>query len=202
MEEKILEKAMELFMREGFKIVTMDEIASSLGISKKTIYQYYSNKNKLVEKSAQCIADSIIEDIDIIYAEEKNPIEQLLLVRNKISRLFTDEKTAGVQQLKKYYPEIHSKLKGNQRCKIELCAQQNLQRGIEQGLFRPDIDIWFVLKLHQNAMSYLIEDDEIYKGSTSFNEYQDKYMDYHIRAIGTQKGINLLQELKQQFYEN
>jgi TetR/AcrR family transcriptional regulator, cholesterol catabolism regulator len=201
MDEKILEKATELFMKQGFKVVTMDEIASSMGISKKTIYQYYANKNILVEKSAQTIAEKILDEIDFIYSEQKNPIEELLLVRNKISLLFSDEKTAGVQQLKKYYPEIHSKLKNNQKCKMELCVKKNIERGIELGLFRNDIDIWFIIKLHHNAMSFLMEDDELYKDVKSFNEYQNKYIDYHIRAIGTEKGIKLLNELKQNLHE-
>jgi AcrR family transcriptional regulator len=201
MDEKILEKATDLFMKEGFKVVTMDEIASSMGISKKTIYQYYANKNILVEKSAHFIAEKILEEIDLIYSEQKNPIEELLLVRNKIARLLSDDKTAGVQQLKKYYPEIHSKLKNNQKCKMELCVKNNIERGIELGLFRNDIDIWFIIKLHHNAMGFLMEDDEIYTDLKSFNEYQNKYIEYHIRGIGTEKGIKLLNELKQNLHE-
>ena len=68
MDEKILEKATELFMQEGFKVVTMDEIAASMGISKKTIYRHYANKNILVEKSARSIAEKILAKIDLIFS--------------------------------------------------------------------------------------------------------------------------------------
>lgn len=201
MDQKILDKATELFMQQGFKVVTMDEIASSIGISKKTIYQYYQNKNILVEKSAQIIAEKIIEEIDQIYSEKRNPIEELLLVRNRIARFFSDEKTVGVQQLKKYYPEIHNRLKNSQRCKMELCVKNNIERGIELGLFRDDLDVWFIIKLHHNAMTFIIDDETLHIGTNSFYENQSKYIDYHIRAISTEKGIKLLNELKQNLHE-
>ena len=107
-----------------------------------------------------------------------------------------------MQQLKKYYPEIHDKLKNSQSAKMELCFQKSIERGIELGLYRADIDIWFIEKLHRNAMNFLMDDEVVHKDSKSFTEYQNKYLDYHIRAIGTEKGIELLNELKQKLHEN
>ena len=201
MVEKILENATELFVQQGFKVVTMDDIASSMGISKKTIYQYYENKNILVEKSAQHVARKISAEIDQIYSEQGNPIEEILLVKNKIAHFFSNEKTAGVQQLKKYYPEIHNRIKDTQRSKMEVYARNNIERGIKLGLFRDDLDISFTIKLNHNAVSFILDENELSDTEKGFNYYQNTYIDYHIRAIGTEKGIKLLNELKQKLHE-
>ena len=75
MREKILSKAADLFLSYGFKSVTMDDIASAMGISKKTIYQHFENKTKLVEATTLNIFEIISQGIDCICAIEKNPIE-------------------------------------------------------------------------------------------------------------------------------
>lgn len=196
MVEKILEKASELFMNIGFKVVTMDDIASSMGISKKTIYQHYENKNILVEKCAENIASKILYDIDQIYSKKNNPIEELLLIRDRFAIFFTDEKKAGIQQLKKYYPEIHYKLKNKQQVKVESCIYNNIERGIDLEIYRNDLDKDFVVKLHHNAMTYIMDNEDFHNTGKNFIKYQNEYLEYHIRAIGTLKGIELLKNLK------
>lgn len=53
MKKKIITKATELFLSIGFKSVTMDDLAQSMGISKKTIYQYFENKNQLISSCTE-----------------------------------------------------------------------------------------------------------------------------------------------------
>ncbi|MCB0433144.1 MAG: TetR/AcrR family transcriptional regulator, partial [Mangrovimonas sp.] len=77
MEQKILQNAAEMFLNYGFKSVTMDDIANTMGISKKTIYQYYENKNKLVEATTMYVFENISHGIDCICEIEKNPIEEV-----------------------------------------------------------------------------------------------------------------------------
>lgn len=201
MVDKILDKATELFMRNGFKIVTMDDIANTMGISKKTIYQHYENKNVLVESSAKKIVENIIAEIDEIYSELLNPIEEILLVRNKVAKFLSDEKAAGIQQLKKYYPEIHYKLKNRQDDKLLSCVSRNLERGIDLGLYRENLDVNFITKIYHNSMGFIMDTDEFHPTPLSFLDYQAKYIEYHIRGIGTEKGIKLLNELKQKLHE-
>ena len=74
MKEKIIEKSNELFLNLGFKSVTMDEIASSLGVSKKTIYKYFKNKTDLVASVTEYIFNNISSGINQICSLNKNPI--------------------------------------------------------------------------------------------------------------------------------
>ena len=66
MKEKIIQKSTELFLTLGFKSVTMDDIASEMGISKKTIYVHFKNKTKLVEAVTFYLFATICTGIDSI----------------------------------------------------------------------------------------------------------------------------------------
>ena len=81
MREKIISKSEELFLSLGFKSVTMDDIANTIGISKKTIYAHFSNKTELVEVVTFSVLDHITEGIDRINAASVNPIEELYEIK-------------------------------------------------------------------------------------------------------------------------
>ena len=73
MKQKILEKSKELFLNLGFKSVTMDDIANALGVSKKTIYKYFTNKTSLVDAVTGFMFESICSSIDEICARKTKP---------------------------------------------------------------------------------------------------------------------------------
>ena len=81
MKEKIIERANDMFLSLGFKSVTMDDLASEMGISKKTIYTHFQNKTKLVEATTEHLFCEISEGIDAILAEKREPIEELFAIK-------------------------------------------------------------------------------------------------------------------------
>ena len=114
MREKIISKATELFLNLGFKSVTMDDIANELGMSKKTIYVHFSNKTKLIEATTFHLFDVICDGIDGICDTATNPIEELYSIKLYVMTHLKNEKTSPQFQLKKYYPQIHQRLKNKQ----------------------------------------------------------------------------------------
>lgn len=84
MKQKILIKATEMYLSLGFKSVTMDDIAAEMGISKKTIYQYYENKSDLILDAALFLFEAINSGIDQIFGLNLNPIEELFEIKNFI----------------------------------------------------------------------------------------------------------------------
>ena len=101
MRDKILEKSNELFLNLGFKSVTMDEIASSLGVSKKTIYKYFKNKTELIDTVTHRMFDTICSGIDDICELELNPIEELFSIKRLVLDNVKDEKSSPQYQLQK-----------------------------------------------------------------------------------------------------
>ena len=92
MREKILLKSAEMFLTLGFKSVTMDDIAHELGCSKKTIYQHFENKTKLVEATTLHVFEVISHGINCICALEKNPIEEIYDIKHFVMDHLKDEK--------------------------------------------------------------------------------------------------------------
>ena len=114
MKNSILKKSGELFLTYGFKSVTMDDIANKMGISKKTIYQHFKNKNCLVKETTLALFKIISEGINCICALEKNPIEELFNIKKFVLEHLKNEKSSPQFQLQKYYPKVFKSLKEKQ----------------------------------------------------------------------------------------
>ena len=140
MREKIINKSGELFLTLGFKSVTMDDIANELGISKKTIYQHFDNKTKLVEATTLSIFNSVCEGIDCISEASHNPIEELYDIKMFVMHHLKNEKMSPQYQLKKYYPQIFDVLKMKQFDKMYESVKDSLQKGVDTSLFRKNIE--------------------------------------------------------------
>ncbi|MGV9004141.1 TetR/AcrR family transcriptional regulator [Flavobacterium sp.] len=195
MKESILLKSCDMFLTLGFKSVTMDEIASEMGISKKTIYQHFSNKNSLVEAVSLYLFETISCGIDSIYELDKNPIDELFLIKDFILKNLKDESASPIYQLQKYYPKIHKSLMAKQFEKMDDCVVGNINKGIAQGLFRMDLKVDLIVRFYYAGMTSL-KDVEIFD-PTKFGSkmLQTVYLEYHLRAICTEKGIQKLEEL-------
>jgi AcrR family transcriptional regulator len=192
MKEKIVIKSTDLFLTYGFKSVTMDEIANALGISKKTIYVYFKNKTKLVEAVAFHLFDTICGGIDCIFEKSANPIEELYEVKMFVMQHLKDEKASPQFQLKKYYVDIYDMLRFKQFEKMHESVTRSLHHGIETGVFRSSINVEFISRMYFNGMTG-IKDETIFP-STLFkmNDLMEYYLEYHLRAIVTDKGMKIL----------
>jgi len=195
MREKILNTANELFLTYGFKSVTMDDIAEKMSISKKTIYAFYKTKSKLVEACVMDVFNAISAGIDQICAVGNNPIDELFEIKDFVLNHLKSEQSSPLFQLKKFYPKFFEELQKKQFEVMSECVQDNLNKGIKAGLFRDNMDIDFISRIYFSGIT-MIKDIEIFpKGISNMQELQTQYLDYHIRAIATKKGITELEKI-------
>lgn len=195
MRDKILIYAAEMFLTYGFKSVTMDDIAGNLGISKKTIYQHFDNKTKLVEATTLYMFETISHGIDCICELQKNPIEELYDIKNFVMEHLKNEKSSPQYQLQKYYPKIFSTLKSKQFEVMQTCVTSNLEHGVKKGLYRENINIDFISRLYFNGMVSLKDQDLFPLTHFSMNELLENYLEYHLRGICTDKGLEFLNKI-------
>ncbi len=195
MKEKILQKAEELFLTLGFKSVTMDDIATEMGISKKTIYTHFKNKTVLVEATTMHVFEKINEGINCICSLNKNPIEELHEIKQFVMIHLKNDKSSPQYQLQKYYPEIYRSLKIKQFETMQSCVNNNLNKGIDQGLYRSNLDIEFASRIYFLGITG-IKDEELFPSERfQKKEIMEKYLEYHLRGIVTQKGLITLNQL-------
>ena len=192
MRNKIINKAAELFLTLGVKSVTMDDIAQEMGISKKTIYVHFENKTKLVEAVAFSVFENVCDGIDCICNASQNPIEELYDIKMYVTHYLKDEKTSPQFQLKKYYPQIYQRLHIKQFEKMHESVKESIKKGVDTGLFRSNIDIDFISRMYFNGMSG-IKDEAIFPQTLfTMNYLMESYLEYHLRAIVTEKGLKIL----------
>ena len=193
MKEKIIEKSNELFLNLGFKSVTMDEIANSLGVSKKTIYKYFKNKTDLIDGVTNHIFDTICCGIDEICEQKGNPIDELFNIKQFVMTHLKDEKSSPQYQLQKYYPKIYSSLKQKQFKVMQGCVLENLKYGIEIGVYRKGIDIEFISRIYFNGLTGIKDKEMFPLKNYSMKTLMNYYYEYHLRGICTPLGLEKLE---------
>lgn len=193
MKEKIIAKATDLFMKLGFKSVTMDDIAGEMCISKKTIYKYFCNKELLIAETTEIVHTAIHQSIDTIVAKNHNAIEENFEIRRMFKEMFNSADTSPAYQLKKHYPEIYDTVMSREINECNAVFKQNIVQGIQQGLYRKNIQIdtyvgfyyTLIFSIHGNTSS-----------EKEFNDRELQALEYHTRAMATANGII---ELEKQF---
>jgi TetR/AcrR family transcriptional regulator, biofilm operon repressor len=186
MKDKIIAKATEMFLKLGFKSVTMDDIACEMCISKKTIYKYFSNKEKLIEEGTEIIHQRIHKLMDEVVEKNYNAIAENFEIRKMFKEMFQSFDHSPAYQLKKHYPEIYSKLIANE---IEDCTHmftQNVVKGIKDGLYREETDIPSAVQFYYTLIFSINENTQLEKEAY---ELEGKALEYHTRAIATAKGL-------------
>jgi AcrR family transcriptional regulator len=190
MKDKIISKASELFLKLGFKSITMDDIACEMCISKKTIYKYFCNKEVLIEESTAMVHNAIHQSIDSIVALNHNAIAENFEIRKMFKEMFKTADTSPLYQLKKYYPEIYEKVISREINECQMCFQQNIVKGIEQGLYRKDINIETYIKFYYTLI-FSINETTVLESEAQKLELEA--LEYHTRALATEKGITELE---------
>lgn len=192
MKEKIINKATDLFLTLGFKSVTMDDIANELAISKKTIYTHFKNKTALVKECTFFVMENISSGIDAICDLGQDPIEEMFEVKKFIMRQLDDDRSSPQFQLQKYYPEISKQLHQSQFEKMMECTGRNLDRGIQLGLYRQNIDPEFTARLYFVGITGIKDQTLFPPDKFPPNRITDEYLEYHLRGLVTPEGLNTL----------
>jgi AcrR family transcriptional regulator len=186
MKEKIISKASDMFLKLGFKSITMDDIAGEMCISKKTIYKYFCNKEILIEETTEAIHKEIHQIIDNIIIKNHNAIQENFEIRKMFKEMFKSSDNSPIYQLRKHYPEIYDKVMEREISECNSLFQQNIEKGIAQGLYRENINIQSYTKFYYSLVFSI-------KESTSSEQESQKIeleiLEYHTRAMATPEGL-------------
>jgi len=195
MKNKILHTATDLFLNQGFKSVTMDDIAQHMAISKKTIYSHFNNKESIVDAVTDVIFENVSCGIDTICEQDHNPIEEVYEIKKLVMHHMRNEKTSPWYQLQKYYPKTYASIKKRQFTYMQQCVTDNLRRGLELGLFRNNIDVEFVSRIYFMGVTG-IKDNQLFPNEMFDGETLcEQFLEYHLRGIVTPKGRKILNNI-------
>ncbi len=182
-----------MFLNLGFKSVTMDDLAKEMGISKKTIYTHFENKEELVDVCTLSTQDTIDAMISEIVQKGLNAIEENFAIKNVFEDMFKKAETSPMFQLKKYYPKTYEKLMQREVCTFSDCIATNIDKGIKEKLYRENIDKEMVVKFYF-ILAFGVYDNEMFsRRMADILKTEITVLEYHTRAIATSKGIGILE---------
>jgi AcrR family transcriptional regulator len=180
---KIKEVASKLFMKLGFKSVTMDDISKEMGMSKKTLYKSYSNKRELIKTCVLDYKETIFEEMEQIKKEDNNPIEELFRLESFFDNAIFDTELSPSFQLKKYYPEVFQEIHCTLDGDFDQFMHNNILKGQAEGFYMNDLDVELAKMFHKTL--------RMNGEAEQMAEEKERHyaiLKYHIRAIATEKG--------------
>jgi len=192
--KNILLKVRGLYTKYGIKSITMDDVASELGISKKTLYQYITDKDDLVGKFIDNEIAHRHEEICKCFSTHFNAIEELFEISIFMNKFMKDQNPATEHDLKKYYPHHYVKTVKARRERIFNYILMNLKKGKEEGLYRAELNEDIIAKLYISRVESIhLNDLFTVEEFTSVKLFMELLV-YHVRGIASEKGIAVLEK--------
>lgn len=192
---KILDAAEALFKKYGIRSVTMADIARELGISKKTLYLHIENKHDLVAK----IVRRYIEEEKVVchqvITEADNALDELLRIGAYIQHQIRDINQSMIYDLQKYYRPIWQLLDHFNHGYIMSTAENNLRRGVLEGIYRKDLNIEIIAKIYVGLIPILSDEKVFPLRDYPTSRIYKEFMTYHIDGILSEKGRTVLKKL-------
>ena len=192
--QKIIEESSELFMRYGIRSVSMNDVASKLGMSKKTIYQYFENKDDLVQ---HITVDFIQKDLAVfneIRDKSSNSIEQLLQFAEYLMEMLRKVSPSLMYDLHKYHKDSWCQMEEVHKQFIYTTIKENIERGQSQDIYRKEMDADIAARLYM-ATSYAVKEEDYfpmkdYKKDKVIQEFMHQF----IHGWASDKGLELWKE--------
>ncbi|MDD2961023.1 MAG: TetR/AcrR family transcriptional regulator [Muribaculaceae bacterium] len=191
--QRVLEKTYELLSQYGISSVTMDYISRNCGISKRTLYELFEDKNTLVISAIIYKNELQRELINQIEKDSSNNLELLLKIYLSIRDSIIGLCPAFFIDMERLYPEIESQYKTVRNDNI-LRFKDMLEGGVAEGVFRTDFDSQIVANLYFNDIQSMKKSSNIFQWNHSFIEVYDTFFDCFIRGVLSVKGLEIYNE--------
>ncbi len=194
LKERIIQEASSLFFKHGIRSITMSDIANHMGISKRTLYEVFKDKEELLEESINAHIRCADKEMEKITSGSENVIDTMLRIYAKHLNDVHSINKSLVYDLKKYHPRLYEKIRDKQGDEVNIFIPL-FSRGVEQGLIREDIDIEICLWLIKSQFQSLMEGSHLPTEKFSMNQFVRAIILNFTRGVATPKGNELIDEL-------
>jgi TetR/AcrR family transcriptional regulator, cholesterol catabolism regulator len=197
-EERIITKSHELFMRYGIRSVSMDDIAYHLGISKKTIYQSFADKEALVEAVLNIEIQRNHCECEAHKNLKENAIHEMFLSLDAMQEMFKQLNPSIIHDLQKYHPNSFQKLNKHKGEFFYAIIRGNLELGITEGLYRSEINTDILAKYHLESVFIPFNTDVFPSNKYNVSSVKKEILENFLYGIATLKGIKKIEYYKSQ----
>lgn len=195
---RIQSKAEDLFMRYGIRSVSMDDIATQLGMSKKTLYQYFEDKNKLVDvivaaqlKTGEC-------ECSLSFQKSRDAIEEIFFTMEHIAHQFSNMNPVVLYDLEKFHPTSFEKFMKHKNEFLFEAVRKNLERGKAEGLYRPEVNTDIIARLRLESIMIAFNISVFPPTVYHLVRVTQEILDHYLYGLATLKGHKLILKYNEQ----
>lgn len=200
--ERIRAKAEEMFMKYGVRSVSMDDIANGLGASKKTLYQFYSDKDELVEAVVENILRHSETGCDLDRMAAENAVDEVFRAMEMTQVMFQNMNPSILFDLQKYHPKAFAKFLKHKNDYLYTIVRSNLKRGIAEELYRDNLNVDLLSRFRVETMMMPFHPDFFSKQKDSFIEVHQAIMEHFLYGVASMKGHKMILKYQQEREKN
>ncbi len=198
-DEKILERAHQLFVKKGIRNVTMDELAQSLGMSKRTIYEHFKDKKTLVYEAASHFVYKINAEADVIINNADNVIQGITQVLMFAKSTYMSVISFYFLDMKRYFPEAYELLAQRRTIRKGDMTYMLVTRGIKEGLFRENMNVRLI-GFFVSGILLANNDLKSEVGDLKYGDFERDVLFAYLMGIATEKGRVLIMQEQEKYF--
>jgi TetR/AcrR family transcriptional regulator, cholesterol catabolism regulator len=195
--KKILMAAENLFMKYGVRSISMDDISRHLSVSKKTLYQHFADKEDIVSMACQAHLESMSTKFLDFTSSSKNAIEELAKISKCLKHTMENTNPSLLFDLQKFHPKAWTVWLNHKNKFIRDSVVRNLKQGIEEGHYRPDLDVEIIAAMRLELVQLPFNDNVFPPSRFKMAEVQVQIFDHFVHGIVTEKGRKLYIKYKE-----
>lgn len=196
---KILAASSELFRQYGFKTITMDDIARRAGISKKTLYQHFANKQEVVNETLVWYKSHMSETCEMMIIQCDNAIEGMVKLMQLLDQTYRQINPMAMLELQRYFPEAYALFREKLRTQDVSFMRENIKRGIEEGVFRKDVDAELMSRFHIETSLILFQSNILVDEHYDLQYVSRAILEHFLYGIMTPAGEQLYYTYKEKY---
>lgn len=200
--ERILLRAHELFNKYGIRSVSMDDLAAQLGMSKKTLYQYYTDKDELVDAVFAAMMTENQTQCKLDRQRAENPLHEVFLAFDMVQEMFANMNPSVLFEMQKYHPATFRKFQEYKNGFLYQMIRTNIENGINEELYRADIDVDVLTRYRIHSIMLAFDPEVFPANRTRLVHIEQQLLENFLYGLATSKGQKLIQKYKNQHTKN
>ncbi len=192
--ERILIKSRELFMQYGIRSVSMDDIANNLGMSKKTLYQYYADKDELVD----AVIDGHLSEIETeclgCHENASDAVHEIYLTMEHIMEELQNMNPMLLHDLEKFHYRAYLRFRDYKDKFLAKVIRENIEWGIKDELYRPEINVDVMCKFRLESIMMPFNVTVFPPGKYNLGQLAREIIEHFVYGLATIKGHKLIQK--------
>ncbi|GGF16554.1 TetR/AcrR family transcriptional regulator [Hymenobacter cavernae] len=194
--DRIIQSAGALFGQRGLKSVSMDDIATHLSMSKKTLYKWFENKDQIVQASLELYLTTKQCDGQQLLNKAANAIDEFFIMLDWMRSQFADIVPGIFYDMQKYYPSAWQLWLDYKNTFVLAQIKANLERGIAEGLYRPELDVEVIARMRLALIELLLNAEVYPPRQFKQQRVQTCILEHFMLGIASLKGHKLINEYR------